>query len=135
MPGECFFDTNILVYAVSTDDWRCEVAPARLAHGGIISVQVLNDFVTVSRRKLRRPWPMIREDSEAFALLFPDPRPLTRETHRRALMTAEQDGLAFYDALIVAAALNAGCHTLLSEDLQDGGVFDGRLTVRNPFTA
>jgi predicted nucleic acid-binding protein len=41
----------------------------------------------------------------------------------------------FYDALIVASALEAGCTTLLSEDIQDGRVIDGRLTIRNPFMA
>ena len=43
--------------------------------------------------------------------------------------------LSHWDALIVAAALATDCDTLYSEDMQDGQVFDGRLTVKNPFTA
>jgi len=50
-----------------------------------------------------------------------------------ALKVAERDGVAFYDALIIAAALEAECATLLSEDMQHSRVIDGRLTILNPF--
>ena len=46
-----------------------------------------------------------------------------------------QHGFHIYDALIVAAALEADCATLYTEDLQSGQAIDGRLTIRNPFTA
>lgn len=48
-------------------------------------------------------------------------------------MLAARYGFAFYDAVIVASALEAGCTTLMSEDMQDGLVVEARLTVRNPF--
>jgi predicted nucleic acid-binding protein len=53
--------------------------------------------------------------------------------HQRGLAVAERYRFSFYDALIVAAALESGCTTLFSEDLQDGQVIDQTLTVRNPF--
>jgi predicted nucleic acid-binding protein len=53
--------------------------------------------------------------------------------HEAALEIAQRDRLGFYDALIVAAALQAGCSTLLTEDMQHGRVIDGRLTIQNPF--
>ena len=59
--------------------------------------------------------------------------PISEETHDAGLQLAERHGLSVYDAMIVAAALLAGCKTLLSEDMQDGQVFEGRLKVRNPF--
>lgn len=59
--------------------------------------------------------------------------PLALETHDLGLQIAERYGFSIYDALIVAAALRAGCRTLYSEDLQDGQTIDGRLVVRNPF--
>ena len=59
--------------------------------------------------------------------------PVTGETHDKGLEIVERYGLAVYDAMIVASALLAGCGTLLSEDMQDGQVLDGRLTVSNPF--
>jgi predicted nucleic acid-binding protein len=59
--------------------------------------------------------------------------PITIETHDRALHIAERYGLSTYDALIVSAALLAGCKTLHSEDMQDGQVTEHQLTIRNPF--
>jgi predicted nucleic acid-binding protein len=59
--------------------------------------------------------------------------PLTVETHVLGLQIAERHGLAIYDALIVGAALLAGCTVLWSEDMQHGLVVDQRLVIRNPF--
>lgn len=61
--------------------------------------------------------------------------PLTVVLHEAAMAIAERTGYGFYDAMIVAAALQAECATLFSEDLQNGRVIDGRLTIRNPFLA
>ena len=55
------------------------------------------------------------------------------EMHEAALKIAEQHGYGIYDALVVAAALEAECAILYSEDFQDGQTIDGRLTIRNPF--
>ena len=59
--------------------------------------------------------------------------PLTEATHDEARRVAERYQLSFYDALIVAAALQTDCSTLYSEHMQDGLVIDERLRVRNPF--
>ena len=59
--------------------------------------------------------------------------PLTIDTHDTGIRIAAKYGFPFYDALIAAAALDAQCTTLYSEDFQDGQVLEGRLTVRNPF--
>ena len=133
MSGEVFLDTNILVYATATDDRRSAAARSLLAKGGVISVQVLNEFANVARRKLQRPWPEVKEALAVFRALCKEPRGLSLATHDSALEIAQRDGLAFYDSLIVASALEAGCLTLLSEDMQNGRVIAGRLTIRNPF--
>jgi hypothetical protein len=66
--------------------------------------------------------------------LVPDaPTPITAQTHETALRIGEQYRYGIYDALIAAAALEAGCVTLYSEDFQDGQIIDGQLTIRNPF--
>ena len=57
----------------------------------------------------------------------------TIEIHEAALKIAEKHGYNIYDALVVSAALEAGCVTLYSEDLHDGQTIDGQLTIRNPF--
>ena len=73
------------------------------------------------------------EALEAFQVLCPSPLPITIETHEAALRIAEKHGYNIFDALVVAAALEAGCATLYSEDLHDGQTIDGQLTIRNPF--
>lgn len=128
-----FLDTNVLIYAALQPDPRSEAARTLLRAGGVISVQVLNEFANVARRKLRRPWPEVRRALAAVRALCPAPRPITATTHEAALALAESTGYAFYDALILASALEAGCDTVCSEDMQDGHVIEGRLTIRNPF--
>ena len=130
-----FLDTNILLYAALQPDPRSETARALLARGGLISVQVLNEFTAVARRKLHRPWPEVARALEAIRTLCPAPRPLTLAVHEAALGLAAGLGTTIYDALILASALEAGCDTLLSEDLQHGQMVEGRLTIRNPFAA
>ena len=61
--------------------------------------------------------------------------PVTIETHQCGLRLAERYGFSIYDSFIVAAALQANCETLWSEDMQDGLLVDGRLKIVNPFTA
>ena len=134
MRGDAFFDTNVLIYAVALDDPRNEAAEVLLARGGVLSVQVLNEFVAVAVRKLGMPWKDLREALDAFRALCPLCVPVTIDTHATALGLAERSRLNIYDALIVAAALEAGCSTLYSENLRDGWVVEGRLTVRNPFS-
>ncbi len=134
MNAKAFFDTNVLVYTVAEKDERTAVAEALVAAGGVISVQVLNELAAVGRRKLGMTWEEIGEALGAIRALCPSPVPLTIETHDAALRIAAQYGFHIYDALVAAAALEAECTTLYSEDLQDGQVIDGRLTIRNPFT-
>jgi predicted nucleic acid-binding protein len=134
MPAKAFFDTNVLIYAVAADDSRNAQAEELLASGGVLSVQILNEFVSVARRKILMSWSEVREALEAFKVLCPSPLPVTMEMHEAALRIAEIHGYNIYDALVVAAALEAGCATLYSEDLHDGQTIDGQLTIENPFT-
>ena len=133
MSDRFFLDTNVLLYASLQPDPRSDTARALLARRGIISVQVLNEFANVAARKLRRPWPEVIRALAAIRVLCPPPRPLTLAIHEAGCAIAGRTGYRLYDALIIAAALEAGCATLFSEDLHDGHVIDGRLTIRNPF--
>ncbi len=134
MNDSVFFDTNVLVYVVGQKDHRTAAAEALLAGGGIVSVQVLNELASVARRKLGMTWEEIGEALAAIRTLCPTPVPLTVETHEAGLRIAAQYQRHIYDALVAAAALEAECTTLYSEDLHDGQIIDGRLTIRNPFT-
>jgi predicted nucleic acid-binding protein len=133
MPVKAFFDTNVLIYAVAQDNPRSTQAEELLASGGVLSVQVLNEFVSVARRKILMSWSDVTEALDAFRVLCPSPLPITIEMHEAALKIAEKHGYNIYDALVVAAALEAGCATLYSENLHDGQTIDGQLTIRNPF--
>jgi predicted nucleic acid-binding protein len=133
MSGPFFLDSNVLLYASLQPDPRSEAARALLARRGIISVQVLNEFANVAARKLRRSWREITDALAAIRALCPPALPLTLSIHESGIAIANRTRYQFYDALIIAAALEAGCATLFSEDLHDGQVIDGRLTIRNPF--
>jgi predicted nucleic acid-binding protein len=135
MSDRAFFDTNILVYIVGAHDERTAKAEALLARGGVVSVQVLNELAAVAHRKLNRSWDEVAETLTAIRVFCPDPPPLSVNTHEAALRIASRYGFHIYDALIVAAALETECAILYTEDLQNGQVIDGTLTVRNPFIA
>ena len=132
MAARRFFDTNILVYAFAADDPRSARAEALIADGGVIGVQVLNEFTNLTRTKLRWDWEQIEAALAVIEELLGVARPLTAAVHIQAVVLARDFELSFYDALIVAAAMDAGCELLCSEDLQDGQKF-GAVTVENPF--
>jgi predicted nucleic acid-binding protein len=129
-----FFDTNVVLYMLSADTVKADRAEELIAAGGTISVQVLNEFVSVASRKLRMSWIEIREVLTQIRAVC-EVTPMTIETHEGALRLAERYGFSIYDSLIVSAALLADCTTLRSEDMQDGQVIDRVLTIRNPFTS
>jgi predicted nucleic acid-binding protein len=133
MSDKAFFDSNVLIYAMVSGDPRRERAQQLVGQGGVISVQVLNEFVAVARRKMRMPWEDVIVALHAVRILFPSPVSITLDTHDAALKIAQQYGFGIYDAQIAATALEANCSRLYSEDLQDGQVIDKRLTIRNPF--
>jgi predicted nucleic acid-binding protein len=126
-----FFDTNILVYAQQMDV-KGDRARALFAGGGKLSVQVLNEFTAVSRRKQRRDWREIDEAVADVLTLVDPPLTLTLDLHHSARALAQDHQLSFYDALIVASAIEAGCDTLFSEDMQHGRSIGG-LAIVNPF--
>lgn len=132
MRGRRFLDTNVLVYAFASGDRRSARAEALLAEGGVIGVQVLNEFTNVARRKLDWSWEQVEAALAVIDELVGPARPLTAAIHAQAVGIARDHGLSFYDALIVAAASEAECQVLCSEDLQHGQRF-GSLVVSNPF--
>jgi predicted nucleic acid-binding protein len=128
---EVFFDTNILLYLLSADASKADKAQALAADGGVISVQVLNELASVAMRKLDMRFGEIREILSTIRAVCAV-IPVDIETHELGMDLVERHQLAVYDALIVAAALQAECRVLYTEDLQHGRQF-GRLTIRNPF--
>jgi predicted nucleic acid-binding protein len=128
-----FFDTNVLLYLLSADQAKADAAESLVGSGGVISVQVLNEFASVATRKLRMQIPEVREVLRTVQKIC-EVRPLSVETHERGLDVADRYQLSVYDAMIVVSALEAGCKILYTEDLQDGMAIVS-LTIRNPFQA
>ena len=131
MGAAAFFDTNVPLYLLSADAIKADRAEALLAEGGTISVQVLNEFVAVARRKQDVSWQAIEETLSALRHVC-RVEPLTVEIHDRALVLAKRHGFPIYDAYIAASALLAGCTTLYTEDFQNKRKL-GDLTIVNPF--
>ncbi len=129
-----FIDTNVLAYLASGDAAKADRAEQVVAAGGRISVQVLNELANVARRKMGLSWAETHDFLGAVRAMLPV-EPLTLEAHEQGLALAERYGLSIYDAMIVAAALLAGCDLLWSEDMQHGLVIEGRLRIANPFRA
>ena len=129
---KAFIDSNILLYLLSADADKANRAEEIVRAGGLISVQVLNEITSVARRKLAMSWVEINEVLTLIRSICPTD-PLTIKTHDRGRLVAERYGLSVYDAMIVAAALLAGCKTLYSEDMQDGLLIDHQLHICNPF--
>jgi predicted nucleic acid-binding protein len=131
MPAD-FLDTNVLIYLAFDQSLKADRAEALVAAGATISVQVLNEIANVARRKRARSWQEVQDFLARIRSLLAV-EPLTLETHQTGLLVTERYKLAIYDSMIVASALGAGCKTLWSEDMQDGLVIEGALTIRNPF--
>ena len=130
--ADVFFDTNVLLYLLSGEAAKADRAEALLAAGGLISVQVLNEFTSVANRRLGMSIAEIREILATVRAVC-TVRPIEITTHDLGLDLAERYRFSLYDSLILAAALQAGCTTLYTEDLRHGQTIE-RLTIRNPFT-
>lgn len=135
-----FVDTNVLVYAHDADSaGKHAVARALLtglweSRSGSLSTQVLQEFYAVVTRKFK---PAMRP-AKARAIVAAYGEWCDVATEPQLIVAAsrleEEHSLAFWDALIVEAAIRAGAERLVSEDLQDGRRF-GALTIENPFRA
>jgi predicted nucleic acid-binding protein len=130
--AERFLDTNVLLYLLSGDEARADRAEVEVGAGGVVSVQVLNEFASVASRKLGMSIREIREVLTTIRSVC-SVVPLNEDTHDLGLSIAERYGLSVYDSMIAASAVLAGCNTLLTEDMQDGQAREGGLRIRNPF--
>ncbi|MCY4342750.1 MAG: PIN domain-containing protein [Gammaproteobacteria bacterium] len=126
-----FLDTNVLVYAQGVGS-KSEKARQVVLEGGIVSVQVLNELTNVLKRKFDLDWNEVAEVLEDVKTALEPVRPIGLETHIAALDLSRDNGFNFYDSLIIAAALEAECDQLLTEDLQAGRRIEG-LAIVNPF--
>ena len=134
--ARCFIDTNVLIYADCTDEPRKQriaidvLRHLRFAHLGVLSTQVLNEYIQVGLRKLGLSHTHIREQLHCYRQL--DIAAVTPDTIDMALDLHEKHALSYWDALIVASAHIAGCSVLITEDMGTGEVLAG-VKLINPF--
>ncbi|WP_088347967.1 MULTISPECIES: PIN domain-containing protein [Rhodomicrobium] len=126
-----FFDTNILLYLLSDEDGRADTAGALLQSGGVVSVQVLNEFASVAKRKFGMDWEEIAEILDVVKAVC-SVVPVAIDTHELGISIARRYGFTVYDGMIWAAALLTGCPVLYSEDMQNCFVIDGTV-LQNPY--
>jgi predicted nucleic acid-binding protein len=131
MSADAFFDSNVLLYVLSADQAKASHSFALASAGGIVTVQVLNEFANVAKKKFEMRIPEIREVLSTLRG-FLTVRALTLPTHELGLDIAERYRFSIYDSMLLASALEAGCRTFYSEDLQHAQRIED-LTIRNPF--
>ena len=135
---KAFIDTNVLIYWVD-DSARADRVEQLLAQQSVISVQVLNEFANVLRKKRAMPVADIQTLSNTLIEVC-EVHDVRVRTHQMALALMNRYNFSLYDANIVAAAGLSGCAVLYSEDMQDGlniklpeFAKGSTLTLRNPF--
>ena len=129
-------DANVLVYAVDRDAGTRHDFAAELVHDAaradcVLTLQSLAEFVNVTTRRRKRPVAEAAGFVDDWIANIPV-HAATTAALSPAMLAVERHGLAFWDAMLWAAAREAGCAVMLSEDFQDGRTLDG-VTFVNPF--
>ena len=138
--GKFFLDTNIIVYSFDHQAPKKQQTARQLieialsSQMGVISSQVVQEFLNVAQQKFAKPMGIAEARRYLSDVLLPLCRHFSSiSLYDRALLLREETSYSFYDSLIVAAAIETECKTLLSEDLQDGRIIQG-VTILNPFS-
>lgn len=139
MSGRYFIDTNVFIYSFHGGDShkreisRKLIADALENSAGVISYQVVQEFLGVATRKFKKP--LSFKDSQRYLSIVLEPLCevySSPELFHQALEIMDRWRYSFYDSLIIASAIQAGCGTLYSEDMQHGQeVMD--MCIINPF--
>ena len=139
MSGRYFIDTNIFIYSFHEDDHhKREIARKLIADAlenstGVISYQVVQEFLGAATRKFKKP--LSFKDSQRYLSIVLEPLCdvySSPELFHQALEIMDRWQYSFYDSLIIASAIQAGCGTLYSEDMHQGQEIMN-LTIKNPF--
>jgi len=139
MSDRFFLDTNIFVYTFDAKSPAKARKAAELIRraadtgAGIISYQVVQEFFSVAFRRFAQPISVAEAEQYLITVL----RPLlavhsSPAIYFEALRIAEKHRISWYDALIVAAAVEGQCEKLYSEDFQHGRKMEG-VRIENPF--
>jgi predicted nucleic acid-binding protein len=134
MSAPPFLDTNVVLYAFTPSGDKTLTAERILLQGGVVSIQVLNELTSVACTKFKMTWSEVKRVILGTTIMCPNPSALTYEIYLQAQRISERYGFSIWDGLILASALESGCTTLYTEDLQHGQVIEG-VQIVNPFLA
>ena len=134
MNDKVFADTNIIVYAHTSSEENKQNRIVEILDGAslVISTQVVKEFINIMVRKFKQPMKVVKSQIDEIidiACVVSEDLELIDS----AIEINQAYKYQFYDCLIIAAALKAGCKTLLSEDMQHGHAIETTLTIINPF--
>ena len=134
MKDSIFLDTNIVIYTYSSNEPEKKNKAIEIVKQTkpFISTQVIKELANVLFKKFKIPWndidATIDELDYYFSIHINDANSI-----KKACLIADKYKFSFYDSLIIAAALESGCSTLYSEDMQHGQIIEKTLTIKNPF--
>ncbi|MDX2282843.1 MAG: PIN domain-containing protein [Bacteroidia bacterium] len=133
MNDRIFLDTNVLVYCYTSTEpvKRSQALVAAGLPDAWISTQVCNELSHILFRKFRQDWPSVRRVLAELKTNFQIWN-VSVDTAELAASLAEQTGYSFYDSLMLAAGIEAGCGVLFTEDLRHGQLIRG-VQIQNPF--
>jgi predicted nucleic acid-binding protein len=135
--AEVFLDSNILVYAVDSSDPKKQsvarqiISETRFA----VSSQVLSEFFWIVTRKLAEPLTVTaaQQGIDNICIAMADPVvEIDEQIVRNAIKLSSRYQLPYWDGMILATAKRSGAKRLITEDLNDGALYDGIL-IDNPF--
>jgi predicted nucleic acid-binding protein len=139
MSDKYFLDTNIFVYSFDpVDPRKARIAEELVPRGvgsrmGVISYQVVQEFMNVSLRQFKATMTVAELELYFFKVLLPMMTiPSSSGLFLEGLRLQAAGQIAWYDSLVVAAAIQGGCEVLYSENMQHGRRF-GDLVIQNPF--
>lgn len=136
MPDKVFVDTNVLVYFISAEEGKKIKAKEVIfsSQEVYISSQVISEFISVCFSKellgLEEIITLVNDLIEALRFSS-----VEESTIKKALQIKKDSKYSYWDSLIIASALENNCSILYTEDMQDGQVVDGNLSIINPFKA
>jgi len=131
MSATDFFDSNVLLYLLSPEPSKADLVEMLLPDGGMISVQVLDEFASVATRKFHKTMHETRRLLNSIRAVC-DVVAADIETHELGLDIAKRYKFSVYGSMLVAAAIQAKCTNFFTEDLHHGQKIGG-MTIRNPF--
>lgn len=132
MPGKVFIDTNIIIYSLGKNSTKAHIVAPLFLDRPCISTQVLSETVNVTTKRLGLVTSDVRQLIKTLHEVC-HVELITMSTIEVALNIQDRYKFSWYDSLIISSALDAGCHTLYSEDMQHGQLIEGRLKIVNPF--